>query len=306
MKKENNKKIDDTFLAEWIAGQMKDEELIAKVGEIDFKKYQQLKHSIAGLQVVDPDMSVTYNLVRERIAKKNQRNVTASSPIYKYLSIAAILLLFIGLYQFFVFSNEAVTVNGEQRQLTFPDQSLVFLNAHSTVRYPGLFQFNRKIRLEGEAFFDVRKGSKFTVITPQGAVEVLGTKFNVNVQSDFFEVICYEGKVKVAVADQSQILTKGIAVRFTGNKVMNWEAESTDRPDWLEGETSFTQLQLKHVIEKFKQQFNCEVSLPSTVAEKEITGSFSHKNIEVALKSICFPLRLQYKFDRSGNVIIYE
>ena len=48
------------------------------------------------------------------------------------------------------------------------------------------FQFDKKrftderiIQLRGEAFFEVEKGSRFVVQTGKGAVEVLGTSFNV-------------------------------------------------------------------------------------------------------------------------------
>jgi transmembrane sensor len=39
----------------------------------------------------------------------------------------------------------------------------------------------RTLSLEGEAFFEVQKGSKFSVVTSDGIVEVLGTSFDVTV-----------------------------------------------------------------------------------------------------------------------------
>ena len=59
----------------------------------------------------------------------------------------------------------------------------------------------RRVRLEGEAFFKVAKGSTFTVDTKTGSVKVLGTQFNVKNRIGFFEVVCYEGLVGVTVSD---------------------------------------------------------------------------------------------------------
>ena len=149
MSKQNEKEREDTFLSQWISGLITDEELKAKVGETDFQAYVKIKHSLAGLGVADPDMAAGYASIQDRIALKSQRKDNLSGSLYKYLAIAALLLIFVGLYQFFVFSNEVETQFGEQKQLIMADQSVVSLNAQSSVTYPGFFQFNRKIRLQG-------------------------------------------------------------------------------------------------------------------------------------------------------------
>src|SRR5690606_24222208 len=57
----------------------------------------------------------------------------------------------------------------------------------------------REISLDGEAYFKVTKGNKFSVKTLEGTVTVLGTQFNVFARDGFFEVACYEGLVSVAI-----------------------------------------------------------------------------------------------------------
>ena len=54
----------------------------------------------------------------------------------------------------------------QTKTIVLPDQSVMTLNASSTAEYGEDWSENRVIKLEGEAFFDVKKGSNFSVITP--------------------------------------------------------------------------------------------------------------------------------------------
>ncbi|HJW29309.1 MAG TPA: FecR family protein, partial [Saprospiraceae bacterium] len=112
------------------------------------------------------------------------------------LAAAAIALIF-----WITTLNKPTTIlalAGEQKEIQLPESSEVRLNAGSSVTYNGRnFTKDREIHLKGEAFFKVQHGSKFTVLTEQGSVTVLGTSFNVIAWPDRFEVSCYTGKVKV-------------------------------------------------------------------------------------------------------------
>jgi hypothetical protein len=76
---------------------------------------------------------------------------------------------------------------GRRELVTLPDGSRVELNAGSTLQYARLFsgwRVNgarvRQVSLDGEAFFSVtRGGGTFVVRTPDAAVTVLGTRFDV-------------------------------------------------------------------------------------------------------------------------------
>lgn len=62
------------------------------------------------------------------------------------------------------------------------DGSVVYLNASSILRYPSRFSDReRKVYLEGEAYFEVRKDSlPFIVLANEAQIRVYGTSFNVN------------------------------------------------------------------------------------------------------------------------------
>ncbi|NCQ58975.1 MAG: DUF4974 domain-containing protein, partial [Flavobacteriales bacterium] len=55
-----------------------------------------------------------------------------------------------------------------------------------------------------------------------------------------------------------------------------------------------------------QRQYDIEVVLK--IRDKNIlfTGTFTHTNLEAALKTICVPLQLKYSIDDKRGVIIYE
>ena len=76
---------------------------------------------------------------------------------------------------------------GMSRRLVLPDGSRVWLNAESSLSYPGSFggRERREVTLQGEAYFEVAPDSlhPFVVETAALQTQVLGTSFNVRAYS---------------------------------------------------------------------------------------------------------------------------
>ena len=90
-----------------------------------------------------------------------------------------------------------------------PDGSTAYLNNNSSIEYDEKFE-QRVVRQTGEVFFFVTKGSSpFVVKTDQGEIKVLGTKFNVNSNSDDLEVEVEEGTVELKVNKFINKIEKG-------------------------------------------------------------------------------------------------
>ena len=98
-----------------------------------------------------------------------------------------------------------------------PDASEVEINAESSLAYSvkGWDQ-DRLVSLDGEAYFRVKKGKKFTVKTSLGEVEVLGTSFNVYNRGEDFRVSCLTGSVQVSSrrGDLHKVLLPGQSVHW--------------------------------------------------------------------------------------------
>ena len=70
---------------------------------------------------------------------------------------------------------------GVKSDVVLPDGSRVRLNGGTRIVYPALFGDERRVEVDGEAYFDVTHdaGQPFVVTTPAFRVRVLGTVFNV-------------------------------------------------------------------------------------------------------------------------------
>ena len=70
----------------------------------------------------------------------------------------------------------------------------------------------RILKLKGQVYFEVKKGSKFSVRSTQGIVSVLGTSFNIYDREGAYKVECFTGKVKVeSIESETKVyLTKGL------------------------------------------------------------------------------------------------
>ncbi|MGC4041508.1 MAG: FecR domain-containing protein [Flavobacterium sp.] len=295
-----------TYLSDWLAGTISDEELKRLVGETEFLAFQKLKKSLDHFTVPDPDMEQGFSAVKRKFEETKTREPAKIFRLWHYVSVAAAVLLFFGLFQMFYFSNADQTAFGTIKTMQLPDGSQVTLNAKSKLYYPNLFQFNRTLNLEGEAFFEVRKGSAFTVKTDLGCITVLGTKFNVNAHDDYFEVVCYEGKVRVESKGKIAILTPSERIRFYGDTSENWADTTDSKPSWINGESTFRKVPMHYVFDEFKKQYNINVDYPENVKNVKFTGAFTHRNEFTALQSICIPLNLKYKETGPGKITISE
>ncbi len=156
-----------------------------------------------------------------------------------FTKVAATLLLAIGIAWIMKFTLlntselELVTYSsGENKlELYLPDSSKVYLNKNSTISYSTDFNTNaRKVNLNGEAFFEVRKkeGKKFEVYGLRTITTVLGTSFSVRtIETDSIETIqVVTGKVAVVDINKTKeelLLTPGYMAKLTKNNALTKE-----------------------------------------------------------------------------------
>ena len=299
----NNK---EYFLAKWLEGKLTDHELKQLVSSNDYQLYLNLRRGISNFELLEQPLNSSLKKIKNRIF--NKRKATTIKINYKWaLSIAASLAIIFGLY-FLMPSSEIShsTAFGQQKVIELPDGSLVTINSKSTIEFnPDSWQSSRILNLSGEAYFKVKKGSQFTVNTSNGDVVVLGTEFNVNSSHNFFEVICYEGKVKVEKNSKAYILTPGKTIRkFNENKL---EENFTNKnfPAWTTGESTFVSVPLEFVIKSIEKQYNLTVISDQIDITRVYTGSFTHNNLDVALTTVFKTMNIKY-LKRDNGIIILE
>ncbi|MEM5565239.1 FecR family protein [Psychroserpens sp. AS72] len=217
--------------------------------------------------------------------------------------IAAILVVCFGIYFYTTtLDTTSNTIASQQKSIALPDASHVELNAMSSITFnESNWDNNRNLTLNGEAFFKVAKGKKFDVETSMGTVTVLGTQFNVKQRNDFFEVICYEGKVGVTSEEKNMTLLPGDTFLIIDGKYIATEKENLKHPSWLDHKSTFKSMPYREVIAEFERQYNVTIEIDNINDSQNFTGSFIHNDIEIALKSITLPLQLKYS--KTDNII---
>lgn len=103
---------------------------------------------------------------------------------------------------------------GGEYNLQLSDNTKVYLNAGSSLRYPVRFTGDkREVVLIGEGYFEVAKDSTKPFIVKAGNIDVrvLGTEFNVNAYPDeeCISTTLVEGKVQVDYGTERQFLQPG-------------------------------------------------------------------------------------------------
>lgn len=235
---------------------------------------------------------------------KETKVVPFRKKVAAFVAIAAVAVL--GVLYFLPSGNTEIHFAKKQTSpVILPDGSKVWANANSDLAYnKDAWENNREVILDGEAYFEVEKGSKFTVKTPHGAVSVLGTSFNVLDRKDFFEVECYTGKVAVDANKEQQILTPGKATRVIGNQLKTIYSIQELQADWTIDKFRFENQSLTRVFEELSETYgvSCQLNFSE---EKFFTGNFDIKDLEASLKTICLPMGLNYSID-GKTVIISE
>jgi len=221
------------------------------------------------------------------------------------LKISAIIIVCFSLYYYTTTLNTTInTLASEKTTIELPDTSVVTLNALSNVTYnTHNWKNSRVINLNGEAFFKVKKGSQFSVNTPHGKVTVLGTQFNVKQRQNYFEVVCFEGSVKVTNNAYSKILEPGDSFVVVNNKLTQQIKETATKPSWLNNISAFKSLPFHYVLKELERQYNVVFDTKNIDTTIIFTGHFPHNNLEQALKSITIPLNLKYHIINNNIVL---
>jgi transmembrane sensor len=118
--------------------------------------------------------------------------------------------------------NTLTTNSGNQYQLILPDGSKVWLNAKSSIRYPVSFgDKERKVEVNGEAYFEVMASASHPFIVQHGAavVQVLGTNFNINTYEDesALTTTLLQGVIRFGRGADSRLIKPGQQARLGAN-----------------------------------------------------------------------------------------
>jgi transmembrane sensor len=242
-----------------------------------------------------------------RISRLPAQTKEVNIAPWKWMGAAAAISVLI-VSVLYVLSDKPVlayeTGNKEMKEISLPDGSVAILNADSKLTVEGDWSDERMLKLEGEAFFHVGKGSRFKVFTKYGEVLVLGTSFDVKARENGLRVMCETGRVLVTANNEDVVLTPGQEAFVKAGHLVSIPSAHSAKA-WLDGLFVFEDQPLDEVFSEIERQFNVKINHPD-VQGKLYTGQFGNLNLEEALTLVCAPFGLDYKIDSNLNVTIKE
>jgi ferric-dicitrate binding protein FerR (iron transport regulator) len=199
--------------------------------------------------------------------------------------------------------NRLSTPRGGQFMLTLPDNSKVWLNAASSIKYPTVFTGNeRRVEITGEAYFEIEKNPnkpfRVDILLPTGkggSVEVLGTHFNINAYNDESSVktTLLEGKVKIINRTSSMpatagnkapvFLAPGQQAQMNNNdeiKIVN-NANIEATMAWKNGLFQFDDVTIQTVLHQVARWYDVEIVYERDVSQDHFRGKI-YRNTDIA------------------------
>jgi len=283
----------EELIKKWLDNNLNTEEQIAFEQLEDYNDLITMDVALKDFKAPQFSIDQNYQTLKPNLKSESTKTNHWLKPLFR---IAAILTIGLSIYYYTTTLDTKVgTLIAQQTTIELPDNSTVNLNANSTITFnKSHWSNNREVKLQGEAFFKVAKGQKFDVITDDGIVSVLGTQFNVKQRKSYFEVTCYEGLVAVTHNNKTVKLKPGHTFQIIDGKLLANEKENAMQPQWLLGESSFKSVPLKYVIAELENQYKQKVITENIDTSRLFTGSFTHNNLDLALKSVTIPLNLSY------------
>lgn len=298
----------EQLIEKWLNGECSAQEIATLKIFPEFALYQKIDAKVK--QINTPNHNITDGLKelknQENFRKKEETKVRFLS-FQTFAKIAAILVIIIASGIFLTTIETSVNGNiAAVEKVSLPDNSRISLSENALIDYKKFnWLFERNVNLEGEAFFEVAKGKTFTVTTAQGIVTVLGTKFNVNTTKNSLIVDCYEGLVSVSSGTSTVKVAPGERYSFSNEGVVKHKVYTT-HPTWIFNESSFTNQDLFSVILELEKQYDITVNTKNIDVTLRYTGTFTHSNLDQALRTITVPLNLSYSKDTKNGVLIYD
>jgi transmembrane sensor len=263
------------------------------------------------------------NIISQKVSDDGGRVVGLKKQRYvRWLRVAASFLLvlsFVYAYQYWSSSKslpdvalkKIANLKGQRTRIILPDESVVYLNASSTLTFPEVFSGSeRTVELTGEAFFDVVKNPEkpFVVKTNNISTVVLGTSFNVRsfAADGSIDVSLVTGKVRVVSGyssdHQEHLLLPGEQLTYhkAGNSFEKSNFRVLDVTGWKDGVLVFTNTDFAGFIEKLEQWYGVDIDVtrqPS--AAWHVNGHFDNESLEEVLAGIQFVYDIDYRIN--GN-----
>lgn len=256
-----------------------------------------------------------HHIIRKKQAFKNKKPLR--KLIRFYMKAAAVLLIPVVIsgalyYNYICHQNKIIAKQqvsstifaplGSRVSFKLPDGTPGMLNSGSYLSYSLPFDRHRKVKLEGEAWFEVHHDEKHPFIIGVGnsTVKVEGTSFNLSAYptENYVEVVLLEGKVEfqdkkgdaeVVMAPCERLVYKDGTIRKSVTDPAKYYA-------WTEGKLVFRGDPMAEVARRLERWYNIKVELAnSELAKYSFRATFLDDKLDEVLRCLSMTSPIRYK-----------
>ncbi len=293
-------------------------------GEL-MKQFIEYKNMNALLVLADQTDRMNAN--RQGLQRFN--NIIKTNKVRKFLlhvsRYAAVVVLFVIATYWFIdnhyrsdnalceINNTLFIPAGQRIKITLSDSTEVWLNSQTTFTYPAVFSGKeRRVSVEGEAFFSVSKNPEKPFIVCSGGVEmrVLGTKFNVrSYAGEEMRTSLLEGLLQVYLTDSQNngvILKPHEEVTINGNTMKVDSIPNNDYFLWTDGIYSFDNEPLGNILKRMELYYDVKIIVNDpSISTWKYRGKFRQRDgIDEILQIIQRIHKFRIQKDEEKNTII--
>jgi ferric-dicitrate binding protein FerR (iron transport regulator) len=332
MKKEFSHTLDWEIISKYLSGEMTESELEVFEEELAVNPSYAEAIKASGKDLTRADLYLAKEAFDSEDAWSNVKNIITEnqestlklkemkpSPFKHFMRVAAsIIILFgIGLLAQTTYTNLypnkifVCEVGETNKSIILDDGSVITLNADSKLIYPREFDQNeRRVKLIGEAFFDITKDpNKVFIINAKDAeVKVLGTSFNINAATNKVEVLVKTGKVQFSSINKpgnKLILISGDFASLQESNLEKIVSRDDNYLSWKTRQMIFRNTKLQEVAKVLNRTYQVQIHFKNAeLKDLALTTTFDHEPLDNILNYMCSPFNLAY--EKKGNQILIK
>jgi len=202
---------------------------------------------------------------------------------------------------------ERTNPNGQKSKIILTDGTTVWLNAASKIRFPEKFNLTeRKVFLEGEAYFDVAPDEKspFVIQTKTTTATVLGTSFNIkSYEKEPVQVTVALGRVKVnagngSSATEELVLGKNeqITIVPESGEFVKKSVDIDSFLSWKEDVIRFDNTKLSEVVKTLERWYDKKITIANEqLNDCVLIAEYKNEKLYNVLQSLKYSLGIEFE-----------
>lgn len=230
---------------------------------------------------------------------------------WQYAALAVLLVggVWMGYNKWHQPDYDRIVKAGETiKRVVLPDSTIVVLNKHAELSYSSMN--SRAMKLQGEAFFHVRKKwtaagpQPFTVEAGHVKIAVLGTSFSVRGVGDSSRVLLLEGKVKVTAGARAITMHPGEKLEWSHQHFSEKQVNVQLYMGWKDGEFHFDHTSIQELADLIRDLYGDELVIRDKAAlpVNYISGRVSSENQQTLWNALS--LLLDVKVEQRGKQVL--